>query len=155
MNFKGGLKMFADDKVTIICHTCGREATHDVSDFAPSFVEEFQQYQNLSLECPHCAAEGKQTIMFININIPEFEEDEVDVVEAYMDSAETNARRFIRNLMWAKRPDLKVKDRVAEISKHVEMNKDKIQKMREEGASIRAQIKGLNDDARKDFDAGA
>lgn len=153
MNHRGGVKAVIGDTVTVVCHVCGKDASHDVSDYSPKFLAEFQEYENLTLKCPHCASEGKEVWMTVNINIPEFEEDEVDVVEAIMDTQETNARRFIRNLMWAKRPDLKKKNRAAEIQKYVARNKDKIKKMREEGAKMRAQMKGLNKDARKDESA--
>lgn len=77
------------------------------------FLEEVGHYEYLSGFCPHCAAEGKQAQIFINTGIPVGEYDEIALEEEEFSNGEIDARKQIRDLMWAKRPDLKTKDRDA------------------------------------------
>ena len=109
---KGGVKALFGETLVLECHVCGKTFEHDVSNFSPRFLEEFGEYECLRARpCPHCSAHGKTVTMFVNMNIPEGEYDELQEEDEGMPLHEKNARKFVRELMWKKRPDLRGLDR--------------------------------------------
>lgn len=105
------VKRFKDGNLDVECPMCGSAFTSEVpAGFAPKFLDMFQQYENLVVECSECAKQGKPTSIHINLNLPEGELDEEDI-EYMMPFGEINARKYIRDIMWAVRPDLKGRDR--------------------------------------------
>jgi hypothetical protein len=113
---KGVAKMtvvnkYANGVLGVNCIVCGGSFASLVPlGFSPKFLEEFAQYENLTIECPVCKGQGKSVTIHINMNLPEGELDEEDI-EYVMPLEEINARKYIRDLMWDIRPDLKGKDR--------------------------------------------
>lgn len=107
------IKNYQDGVLSITCGECRKDFDYEVpADFTPEFNEEFQEYENISATCPHCAETGLDSVVVININLPEGELDEEDA-EYTMPFAEINARKYIRDLMWEVRPDLRERNREA------------------------------------------
>lgn len=104
------LKKFKNDQLEIHCLECGDLIKKPIKGFEPKFLKEFGQYENLTVECQKCKTNGKEVHVHINLNIPEGEMDEEDL-EFEMTTHEINARKYVRDLMWSVRPDLKGKDR--------------------------------------------
>jgi hypothetical protein len=105
------IKRYEVGQLNISCNACGGSFTTKVpSEFTPKFLEEFGQYENLIVYCPMCKEKGNDVTIHINMNLPEGDLDEEDV-EYQMPLDEINARKYIRDLMWDIRPDLKGKDR--------------------------------------------
>jgi hypothetical protein len=93
--------------VTVGC-TCGETTPHDISQIdSLEYIEEFDSYENITLQCPHC-----DNIHILNMNIPEDEYSEVEIEETLMPLYDINNRKVLRDVMWAKRIDLKGKNRV-------------------------------------------
>lgn len=105
------LKKFNNGQINVGCVNCGNTFDTTVPNgFEPKFLEEFGQYENLIVRCPICKEKGTEVTIHINLNIPEGEMDEEDL-EFEMPAEEINARKYVRDLMWQVRPDLKTKDR--------------------------------------------
>lgn len=49
----------------IVCNVCGTITDHDLTGVKSVFLEEFQEYDNLSFSCPGCLSSE-----VFNVNIP-------------------------------------------------------------------------------------
>jgi hypothetical protein len=95
-----------NDILTSKC-TCENEINSDLSHITElNYQEEFGGYENITVTCQKC-----NTIHFLNMNIPESEYEEVELEETVMPFFDISNRKVLRDLMWAKRKDLKGKDR--------------------------------------------
>ena len=98
------------DIMTFICCECGLKLEHDCSDFEATteiniFGEEV--IKNLLVHCDNC-----DTDHWFNMNLPEGENDEIELEDAgKLPLAEVNTRKYLRDIMWKKRVDLKELDR--------------------------------------------
>lgn len=99
---------------SITCNVCGNEIPLTAPKEPVQFLEDAGQWQNVTVSCPTCEKEGRETLFIINMNIPEseFEEEEV-ASEEFFPKYEKEWRQKIRNFMWQVRPDLKNKNRKA------------------------------------------
>lgn len=120
------------DEIRIRCENCKTETTHTVGDANMDYLEEFKQFSNPVFACPACPS-----VTAVNINIPVFEEEEIEAMELDMPPEEIVSRSSIRGVMWRKRPDLKNKDREKERKKYVDENGDRIKRERENVERIR------------------
>ena len=95
------------DLVEYVCPNCNQKVEVDCSDFVSElFTTDFgEEFQNLIVDC-ECGA----TTLF-NFQIPIGEHDELDLEEEHFTYEQINLRHEIRNLIWAKRTDLKTLDR--------------------------------------------
>ncbi len=125
---------YTDGTVELTCPRCSEVFTYDVpSDFRPKYIEEFQQYENLVIKCPNCEdRDGIHTYVAINLNLPESEFDEAEI-EPEMPFEEINARKYVRDIMWAFRPDLRKEDRQV-------FNEERKQELKEEIEKAQAKI---------------
>ena len=125
---------FTEGAVQLTCPRCEEVFTYEVpSNFKPKYVEEFDQYENLVVKCPICEErDGFYTHVVINLNLPESEFDEVEI-EPEMPFEEINARKYVRDIMWAFRPDLRKEDRKV-------FNEQRKQELREELEKAREKI---------------
>lgn len=139
---QGGVKYSDGENVTVVCHECGGASSHSMVEVTVSYREEHGQFDNVAVECPLCTKEGKSVTVFINLNIPEFEEDEIYESEVFMDLPERNSRAFVRKIMWSKRPDLKTKDFEKEREKHAKKHSDRIKNDRTRAAKERSRLRG-------------
>lgn len=129
-------------KVISDCLVCGGDVEFTVPEEL-KYLDEFGQYENLHELCPHCQAQGKETLMALNMNIPESEFDPVELEhEIYFLPGEKERREAARVAMWAARPDLKDKDRAAYdrelIYKTEQIFGKSIEQIREENERIKA-----------------
>ena len=92
--------------ISFVCSVCGREDYEDISEREIQYNEELDEYYPIIVDCSHCEAEGSHVSTVVNINIPEIDEMELEVMELLAPKEECTARREIRKLMWEKRPDL-------------------------------------------------
>jgi hypothetical protein len=105
------LKKYDQGRLDVFCVKCNETFTETVPDgYESKYLDEFGQYENFMVYCPNCKKNGKNVTIHINLNIPEGEMDEEDL-EFQMPLHEINARKYVRDLMWKVRPDLKGKDR--------------------------------------------
>lgn len=114
------------DEILIECGQCGVSTDHRVGQPNMDYLDEFQEYTNPVFVCPNCNG-----VTVVNVNIPEFEEMEIEQIELDMPSNEVAARTAIRELMWKKRPDLKKKSRGTEREKFKKQNAAHIEKQKQ------------------------
>ena len=110
------LKRVNQKSVRVACN-CGTEYTHNIDGFEPRFIEEFNQYENLTTgPCPEC-----NSFTVFNLNIPPTEAEDAPE-EPFLPELEKQQREPLRALLWKVRPDLNEADREAvEIEKRAEM----------------------------------
>jgi hypothetical protein len=107
------IKKYKNDELELHCNVCGFTIQHTLPmDFTFNFSTEFNEYEPHGVECENCKVNNKKTLIYLNPNIPigEYEEFELEAL-AHMHDSEINARKFLRDLIWDKRPDLFGKDR--------------------------------------------
>ncbi len=92
------------DEITYACN-CGLVNTFDCSSYESTFLEEFNEYKNLKMEC-QCGM-----IHILNMNIPVDEMSEYELEMDIMPYDEINQRKYVRDIMWSKRTDLKLLNR--------------------------------------------
>ena len=97
---------YEEGVVHFVCSHCGKEDAEDISEREVQYNEEFDEYFPVIVDCSHCEAEGSHVSTVVNVNIPEIDEMELEVMELLAPTEECKARREIRKLMWEKRPDL-------------------------------------------------
>lgn len=107
------------------CQACKTSNAYNIREFSPTWNDEFQNYENLTLTCPFCGV-----ITIINLNIPEVEEMEIEVMEELAPPSEIEQRDHIRAIMWDVRPDLKKLNRQQYREEYISKNKDKIEQIR-------------------------
>lgn len=109
------LKKLENDTLTIECPYCEKEFEKTLPpDFAFEYNAEFGQYVPYMVSCVNCALDGKNVNIFLNPHIPESEYDEYELeITGMIPMKEINARKFMRDLMWRARPDLKKLDRAS------------------------------------------
>ena len=97
-----------NDKIDYVCPNCKKSVSVDCSDFVserlPTDTGELE-FQNLIIDC-EC---GSTTIF--NFQIPEGDYQELDIEEEHFTYEQINLRKSLRDLIWAKRADLKQLDR--------------------------------------------
>lgn len=127
------VKNYQNGVVILECPVCNQDTAHELPvDYEPRYLEEFGQYENLSVPCQICEAEGRQVTNVVNINLPEFDEMELDVIEELAPAEEVISRQTVRDIMWNKRSDLKGKDRIKAREDYVMKNQERIDRTREE-----------------------
>lgn len=89
------------DLLTVKCD-CGEVFYSDLSQEKVEFQEEFNQYSNITLQCPECSI-----YHILNMNIPCDEYSEISIEEVQMDFSDIDNRKNLRDVIWAKRADLK------------------------------------------------
>lgn len=148
---------YTDGTVQLTCPRCSEGFDYEVpSDFKPKYIEEFQQYENLVVKCPKCAErDGADAYVVINLNLPESEFDEVEI-EPEMPFEEINARKYVRDIMWALRPDLRKEDRQVFNEERKQELREEIEKAQEKIGELIGGIKDKIDEAKepKGDDAG-
>lgn len=129
------------ETLRVVCLNCGIESEFNLSGWEPQFLEEFKQYENYAAPCEHCGS-----MEIININLPEHDEMELDVMEELAPPEEVEQRKKVRDLMWKKRPDLKKKDRKKDREDFVKKNQINLDEIRagiaERKAARESEIKG-------------
>jgi hypothetical protein len=83
------------------CGMCGAINTDQVPGDSGK-LPEFEQYENFKFQCASCNG-----WLIVNMNIPESEYEEVDLEVEHMPFFEINARKQIRDMIFAHRVDLK------------------------------------------------
>lgn len=113
------------DKVKYTCPNCGGDVESDLTGFISELVSEESggDYSNLAVECP-CGA-----TTYFNLNIPEAENAELDLEEGFLLYDQINARKNLRDLLWAKREDLKTQDREAYNERYLQNAPDHIKNL--------------------------
>ena len=125
------LRDYENEMIVFYCEVCEQEFHQQLPpNFEPRYLEEFGQYENLTLTCPTCVAAGRMVNHVLNLNLPIFEEEELEVLEVLAPVEEVNARQAMRKLMWEKRPDLKEKNRTAERERFIKENQQMIESTR-------------------------
>lgn len=108
------LKKYINGQATIHCSMCDKPFTR-----ALGANEEFKWdnqfntgYLPIVAQCPNCEVDGKITTVHLNPNIPEgdFDEFEMEAI-GLIPQDELNARKYMRDIMWERRPDLKTQSR--------------------------------------------
>ena len=94
------LKDIIGDNMTVVCNNCQTENIFNVSEKTVIFSPEFNEYENLSFECPGC-----HTIETFNMNIPVNDTDEI-FESGDLPIGEEIQRYYVRLLMRIARPDL-------------------------------------------------
>lgn len=95
------IKEIKGNDIIIGCNNCSLENHFDVSQRKSSFREDFDEYENISFECPGC-----QTVEIYNMNIPIDDIDEpFETGDLPVD--EEIQRAYVRILMRIIREDLK------------------------------------------------
>lgn len=95
------LKDITGNNMTVICNNCKAENTHDLTNRESKFVQEFGEYENLSIECPEC-----ESVEAFNMNIPLDDTDE-PFATGDLPVDEEIQRAYVRILMRIVREDLK------------------------------------------------
>lgn len=93
-----------------------------------SFLEQFNEYENISHECLHC-----RRLHYFNANIPISEYEERVFEEVTFQYNEINDRKILRDILWKKRSDLKKIDRTTynEGKKYIfEKDKEKVEELK-------------------------
>lgn len=128
------------ETLRVVCKNCGKENEYNLSGWEPPFLEEFNQYENYSAPCD-CGS-----LEIINLNLPEHDEMEIEVVEELAPPEEVQQRKNVRDLMWKTRPDLKKKNRQKDKEDFVKKNQKNIDEIRagiaERKAARESEIKG-------------
>lgn len=112
---------YEDNIVNFWCHSCETFQTADITDQTTEFNEQFNQYMPIVIDCPGCEDRGENCTTFLNMNLPVVCEMEMHVMDEESELTsheEREDRRFIRDIMWDKRPDLKDVDRLEVIQEH-------------------------------------
>jgi hypothetical protein len=95
------LKEIMGNNMTVICNNCNAESIHDLTDRKSVFLDEFGEYENLSIGCPEC-----ESIEAFNMNIPLDDTDE-PFSTGDLPIEEEVQRAYVRVLMRIVREDLK------------------------------------------------
>lgn len=82
------LLIITNDTVTSDC-ICGGVTTHELSELTSSFLEEFNEYSNINLNCDYCGV-----IQAVNMNLT----DEEDCHATDFPPAELKSRYIAREL---------------------------------------------------------
>lgn len=139
------LKEFKNDELLFECTICGKDLIYKMPpNYEPKFLVEFGHYENIQFTCPNCEAEGRNITHVINLNIPEIEEMELEVMELEAPPEEVHSRNVVRNIMWSKRPDLKNKNRQRERQNFINANAAAIEQQRKQINAMRATGRGNN-----------
>lgn len=124
---------YENGEMRFFCDICQLESSMKIPPtFIPVYIDEYKAYENFNFECKNCKEAGRNVMHIININLPEFEEMELEVIELLAPEEEIQARRAIRNFMWNVRPDLKNKNRATERAEYIRKNKGAIDRLKSE-----------------------
>lgn len=83
------------------CNRCNKEYQNSVPNTPVKYIEEFGEYENLSIQCPYCG-----TLEIFNMNIPPNDTDEL-FATGDLPLEEEIQRYYVRLLMRYVREDLK------------------------------------------------
>ena len=126
------IKRYIDAELTINCGNCKQDYGCLLGpDFLFEWDEEFGCFSPVGFPCPHCEAQGVGVAYYVNPNIPEgefdeFEEEAIGEIEL----GDIDARKYLRDLLWSHRPDLKQLDRAAYNQERAHLVQDVLQKYR-------------------------
>ena len=95
------LKEIVNNTLILICNTCKTENQHDVSTFESTFLEEYNEYENVSFPCSNCSS-----VEVFNMNIPVDDTDE-PFSTGDLPVNEEIQRAYVRLLMRIVREDFK------------------------------------------------
>jgi hypothetical protein len=95
------LKEITGNNMIVICNNCKTETIHDLTNRESKFLEEFGEYENLSIDCPGC-----ESVESFNMNIPLDDIDE-PFSTGDLPVEEEIQRAYVRILMRIVREDLK------------------------------------------------
>lgn len=107
------------DILKFYCCICDNLIEFDCSEFFSEWSDHSNcgafEYNNLMVNCDKC-----NSIHGFNMNISEFECGELDLEEnGALTNDAINTRKYLRDIMWKHRDDLKDKDREQEENEHV------------------------------------
>lgn len=140
------LKNYENNVIYLVCEVCGQDSQYILpANYEPLFNKEVGSYENLIIHCEPCRQWGRNVTHVVNLNLPEFEEAELTVLELEAPAEEVQSRAVVRNIMWAKRPDLKKLNREQARQNYISLNAAAIEKARQQiNLAKAAQERGNN-----------
>ena len=95
------LASVSGSQLDIKCNYCNHSFHQDVQDTTLPYLDEFQEFENLTVQCPNC-----QVMETFNVNIPENDTDE-PYESGELPLKEEIQRYYVRLLIRLVRADFK------------------------------------------------